>query len=174
MNIAEQVRASIVPVPQKVTAIQAGTLKLVPTSKFRVTAPTAEKGPIKTAGENMSAFLKAKCGEDCFADDGIAITLELGEAPAEVVKNAKEGYCLKVSAEGVTVTGFGASGLFYGVGTFLQLCKWTQTGAVIPAVEILDWPDNHFRAYKEECRNKITHVESNLCRLCTAVCTNVA
>jgi len=152
MYTVEQIRASIVPVPQKVTAVQGEALKLLPTSKFKFTAPVAEKGPVKTAGENMASFLKAKCGEDCFRDDGIAITLELGEAPAEVLKNAKEAYCLKVSAEGVTVTGFGASGLFYGVGTFLQMCKWTSNGAELPALEVLDWPDNHFRAYKEECR----------------------
>jgi len=151
MLTLEQIRVNIVPVPQKVTEGVGAALKLLPTSKFKLTAPAAEKGPVKTAGEEMAAFLKAKCGEDCFADDGAPVTLELGAAPAEV-KNPEEGYRIVVNAEGVTITGFGAAGLFYGVGSFKQLCKWDSCGVEIPAVEILDWPDSIFRAYKEECR----------------------
>ena len=151
MYTIEQIRTNIVPVPQKVTAAKGGTLKLAPGSKIALTCPQAEKGPIKTAGEKIAAFLTDKCGEDCFASDGIPVVLELGTAPAEV-KNEKEGYRITINAEGITITGFGDSGLFYGVISFTQLCKWDCKGIIIPAVEILDWPDNHFRCYKEECR----------------------
>ena len=151
MVTIEQIRNSIVPVPQKVTAAEGDPLKLVSTSKFRLTAPEAEKGPVKTAGEKLKAFLQAKCGPDCFAAGGIPVTLRLSAAPAEV-KNGKEAYRITVCAQGITIEGFGESGLFYGVVSFTQLCLWDNRGCTLPAVEVLDWPDNPFRAYKQECR----------------------
>ena len=151
MRTMKAIGASIVPVPQKVEAGEGQPLKLTSSSKFCLTAPEAEKGPVKTAVDNIKTFLTAKCGADCFAPEGIPVTLSLGAAP-EGVKNEKEAYSISVSAEGITIEGYGASGLFYGVGSFLQLCIWDSTGAEIPAVKILDWPDNPFRAYKEECR----------------------
>ena len=30
--------------------------------------------------------------------------------------------------------------------------RWDSRGCTVPALEILDWPDNPIRAYKEECR----------------------
>ena len=66
MYTLDDIRVSIVPVPQKVTAAEGNSLKLLATTKFRFTAPAAESGPVKTAAERMSAFLKSKCGEDCF------------------------------------------------------------------------------------------------------------
>ena len=65
----DSIRTSIVPIPQKVTAGKGEDLKLTPSSKFCLHAPEAEKGPVKTAGENIRAFLTAKCGADCFAED---------------------------------------------------------------------------------------------------------
>lgn len=151
MLTLDSIATSIVPVPQRVTAGKGEGLKLTASSKFRLTAPEAEKGPVKTAGENIRAFLTAKCGADCFAEDGIAVTLTLGTAPEEV-KNADEAYKITVDASGIAIEGYGASGLFYGVGSFMQLCRWDNTGVELPALEVLDWPDNPFRAYKEECR----------------------
>ena len=151
MLTIDEIRVNIQPVPQKVTSLAGQPLKLIPTAKFNLTAPTAEKGPVQVAGETIRAFLQKHCGEDCFDADGVAVTLELGEAPAEV-KNAKEAYRICVCADGVKITGFGETGLYYGVLSFTQICKWGSQGAEIPAVEVLDWPDNPFRAYKEECR----------------------
>lgn len=151
MYTLEDIRINIHPVPQKITAGTGGALKLLPGSKFKLSAPAAEKGPIKTAGEDMAAFLTAKCGADCFSDDGIPVTLRLDTAPAET-PNEKEAYRITVNAGGITITGFGASGLYYGVSSLRQLCKWDSCGCEIPAVEIFDYPDNPFRGYKEECR----------------------
>lgn len=151
MLTLETIKNAIVPVPQKVTAGAGKALRILPSTKFCFAAPQAEKGPVKTAGERMASFLQSKCGEDCFDAAGVPVTLTLAEAPAEVA-NAKEAYKLTVNAEGITIEGYGASGLFYGVVTFTQLPVWDSCGAVIPAMEILDWPDNPFRAYKEECR----------------------
>lgn len=151
MYTLEDIKTLIQPVPQQLTALSGEGLKLTSNSKFCVTAPAAEKGPAKTAVEDLKVFLAAKCGEDCFAPDGVPVTLELGTAPAGV-KNEKEAYRIRVNAEGVSITGFGESGLFYGVGSFKQMCKWDNRGAAIPAVEVMDWPDNPFRGYKQECR----------------------
>ncbi len=151
MKTIDEIRDRIVPVPQKVTAGAGEALRILPSAKFCLTAPEAEKGPIKTAGERIAAFLQSKCGEHCFDPAGIPVKLVLGEAPAEV-KNPEEAYKITVDAEGITLEGYGASGLYYSVVSFTQLAAWDSHGATIPALEILDWPDNLFRGYKEECR----------------------
>lgn len=139
------------PVPQQAKYLEGETLVLSSTSRFCLTAPEAEKGPVKTAGEDLKALLRSKCGQDCFAPDGLPVALELGTAPLGI-KNEREAYKLTVTSEGITVTGFGESGLFYGVVTLKQLMGWDNRGCTLPALEILDWPDNGFRSYKEECR----------------------
>ena len=151
MRTITDIKNSIVPVPQKVIAMTGEPLRLLPSSQFNLTAPVAEKGPVKTAGERITAFLQDKCGCDCFCQSGIPVTLALGKAPSDV-KNEKEAYAITVSADGISITGYGESGLFYGVVSFTQLCVWDQDGCVLPALQVLDWPDNPFRAYKEECR----------------------
>ena len=144
MYTIEEIRTQIHPVPQKVTGLEGAGLKLKPASKVCFTAPEAEKGPIKTAAAEMKAYLTAKLGDDCFCDCGTPVTLKLSEKPEEV-KSEQEGYRLTVNAEGVTIEGFGANGLYYGVISFKQICDWTSDGLELPAVEILDWPDNPLR-----------------------------
>ena len=151
MYTLEDIRVNIHPVPQKVTAGKGNALHLTPSSKFKLTAPKAEKGPVKTAGEDIAAYLKEKCGENCFSDDGIPVTLKLAKPP-KAVTSENEGYRIVVNADGITVTGYGESGLYYGVVSLKQLCLWDSTGCTVPAVEVLDWPNRPFRAYKEECR----------------------
>ena len=151
MYTANDIRTLIHPIPQQITALEGTALTLTADTKFHLTAPTAEKGPVKTADETMRAFLMEKCGKTCFAPDGLPVTLELGTAP-EGVKNEKEAYRIQVNVNGITITGFGESGLFYGVISFRQMCCWADHSAVIPPVEVLDWPDDPFRGYKEECR----------------------
>lgn len=151
MYTAEDIKNLIAPVPQQVMALQGQPLVLTAKSTFSLTAPEARSGPVKTAVETLRAFLSEKCGENCFDAAGLSVALELGTAPGEV-KNEKEAYRIRVSAEGVTITGFGEAGLFYGVISFRQMCRWDSRGAAIPAVEVLDWPDSAFRAYFEECR----------------------
>lgn len=151
MYTIEELKSIIHPIPQQVTAGKGEALVLTPSSQFRFTAPSAEKGPVKTAAQYMKDFLIAKCGEDCFAADGIPVTLELGQAPAGIVCK-KEAYRLTINNSGITVTGFGDSGLFYGVLSAKQLLRFDNVGCTVPAVEVLDWPHRPFRAYKQECR----------------------
>ena len=151
MFTIEDISKNIHPVPQKVTALTGEALQLLPGSKIALDIPQADKGPAKTAGEEIKAYLISKLGEACFAQDGIPVTLKLAEKPAEV-KSEKEGYRITVNAEGIVIEGFGASGLLYGVITLKQMCDWNSDGVKIPAVEVLDWPDNPFRSFKQECR----------------------
>lgn len=146
MCTLEDIRSCIQPVPQQVAAGEGKPLCLCEDCKFSLSAPEAEKGPIKTATAEMKTFLQARYGDACFAPEGIPVTLTLGAAP-ETVKNADEGYRIRVNESGITVTGFGPSGLYYGVGSLKQM--WADK---MPAVEVLDWPDNPIRGFKEECR----------------------
>lgn len=151
MYTAEDIKNLIVPVPRQVTALKDQPLVLTKNSTFRLIAPGAQSGPAKTAEETMRAFLSEKCGEACFTPDGLPVTLELGSAPAGV-KNEKEAYRIRVGVNGITITGFGETGLFYGVISLRQMCRWNSGKAELPAVDVLDWPDNPIRAYFEECR----------------------
>ncbi len=151
MCTIEDIRVNIQPVPQKVTAAKGGSLKLTSGSRFRFTAPKSVKGPAATAVEDMKAYLESKCGNDCLSDDGIPVTLKLAKPP-KAVKSENEGYRILVNADGITITGYGASGLFYGVVSFKQMCKWDSFGLELSAVEVLDWPDYPFRGMKEESR----------------------
>ena len=151
MFTAQAIRSRIVPVPQKLSLLSGEPLVLTPSSKFCLTAPETKDGPVKTAREQLIRFFREHCAESCLCPDGIPVTLSLENAPADL-KNAREAYRIQVSTQGITITGYGDSGLFYGVGSFCQLCRWDHTGAQLPALELLDWPDNPFRGYKQECR----------------------
>ena len=141
----------ILPVPKKAQLLGGAPLTLLVSSKFAFTAPEAESGPIKTAAEQLRAYLIGNCGPDCLAEDGIAVKLELGQAPAEAAI-PEEGYRLQVSSDGITITGFGATGLYYGVVTLLQLCSWENGIMTLPALEVLDWPDSKYRGLLIESR----------------------
>ena len=91
MYTFDSLLARVSPVPQKAQALSGGPLLLNSNSKFNLTAPTAEFGPVMTAGQRLTAFLQDHCGADCLCEDGIRITLELGQAPADM-PNAQEGY----------------------------------------------------------------------------------
>ena len=73
----------ILPVPKKAQLLDGAPLTLLTSSKFAFTAPEAASGPIKTATEQLQAYLVGNCSPDCLAEDGIAVKLELGQAPAE-------------------------------------------------------------------------------------------
>ena len=151
MYTVEDICKNIQPVPQKVIEGRGSSLKLDHFSRFKFSAPTFEKGPGKTAVADLVKFLQERCGDDCIGDKGLAVTLEIGEAP-KYVKNPEEGYKLKINQKGITITGFGEKGLYYGVVSFRQLCKWSVLGVEIAPVEVVDWPDYSMRAFFEESR----------------------
>lgn len=147
----EALRTRVVPIPKKLEKGDGQALVLTPNSKFRIAAPSAEFGPIKGATEKLTAYLTKYCGQDCFAEDGLPVKLTLGETPTEAA-GAEGGYRLCISAQGVEITGFDATGVLYGVITFTQLLSWDAEGAHLPALTVLDWPESKFRGIKQECR----------------------
>ncbi|MFH0757491.1 MAG: beta-N-acetylhexosaminidase [Bacteroidota bacterium] len=61
-------------------------------------------------------------------------------------KKAEQGYQLTTAAHQVVIRAKGATGLFYGTQTLLQILKRGPQGVYIPAMEITDWPDIPERA----------------------------
>lgn len=142
----------VLPIPRKVTPLESTPLFLPQGSKIALSVPAAEAGPAKTAVTDLTAWLTCHCGEDCFSPNGFPVVLALDETPAEVDANAEEGYCLTVTAGGITVAGFGEKGLLYGVLTLTQLARWENGRLSLPALEILDWPENSYRGLFIESR----------------------
>lgn len=130
----------IVPIAKEVKALEGAPLKRA--SNFVITAPEAPFGPVKTAGERIRALLSGTEGNT------VTVTLTIEEAPFEM-RVPEEGYRLTVTDNAVKITGFGETGLLYGVITLEQLFDKDET---LPALEVLDWPDNPFRGFKQESR----------------------
>ena len=78
-------------------------------------------------------------------------------------KKATQGYELSTEANQVTIRANGASGLFYGTQTLLQIIKKGPRGAFIPGMKITDWPDIVERACHYDTKHhqdKREYVES--------------
>lgn len=127
----------IVPIPQQAKMLQGESVCY--DSDFQITAPEAPFGPVHTAKEKIHKLCDGKTGEK--------VTVTLQVEPGEM--DNREGYRLTVEKGNITITGFGESGLLYGVITLEQLFA---KNASLPAMEIIDWPKNPIRGFKEECR----------------------
>src|SRR5204862_3786344 len=63
-------------------------------------------------------------------------------------------------ADGVTIAGQSAAGVFYGVQTLRQLIQFEQNRMIIPAVSIKDWPTLRWRGVHDDVsRGRIPTVE---------------
>jgi hexosaminidase len=69
-------------------------------------------------------------------------SVEIGQA-ADKNKPALEeqAYRLDLASSGIKITANAPTGLFYGVGTLVQLVKHAEGKRWLPAAEIRDWPD---------------------------------
>ena len=144
---ADRALNRIVPIPKQAELLEGAPLKKA--SSFTITAPEAEFGPVKTAGARIRALLDGTQG------DKVTVTLSLAEPEAPL---NKEGYRLTVTADSVTIIGYGENGLLYGVITLEQMFAGA---AQIPAVQITDWPENPIRGFKEESRYGSSDLFSN-------------
>ena len=59
--------------------------------------------------------------------------------------DSREAYALLVTADGVEIKAQSSAGLFYGAQTLCQLVERTNNQAVLPQVEIRDWPSLPYR-----------------------------
>jgi len=148
----QELCSRVLPIPRKAVPLEGMPLTLTQNCKIALSAPHAEHGPAKTAVNDLTAWFTGHCGKDCFESEGFPVTLALEKAPAEVNANAEEGYRLTATADGITVIGFGETGLLYGVLTLTQLAGWENGKLELPALEILDWPENPYRGLFIESR----------------------
>jgi len=65
-----------------------------------------------------------------------------GERPGP---DSREAYSLKITAGGATASARSSAGLYYAVQTLKQLVEETNGQAILPAVEIRDWPALAYR-----------------------------
>ncbi len=65
-----------------------------------------------------------------------------GERPGPT---SREAYTLSVTSHGGEVQASSSAGLFYGVQTFCQLVEGTAAQAILPEVEVNDWPSLAYR-----------------------------
>lgn len=142
----------IIPLPQSLTQ-QEGQFTLSSSTTLAATTPEA-----KTIAEFFANKLKTSTGYSI----GVGETgnIQLGIDP-ELDTN-DEGYTLDVTAQGVTVTGKTAQGLFYGMQTFLQLLpaeiesasKVNGIAWTAPAVSVKDEPRFGYRGMMiDPCRH---------------------
>lgn len=144
-------RNRIVPIPKNIKLCDGNGLKLDCFSKFCLSIPEAAYGPFVGTREKLTKYLTTHCGPNCFSDDGVKITVSLGDRPAEV-KDIPGGYCLTVSENSVEAVGFDPVGCLYAIVTLTQLLDWKTGCASLPALTVLDWPENNLRGIKEESR----------------------
>ena len=81
-------------------------------------------------------------------DNGrIKLSVNEKEVASKTIKS-KEAYCLSVDSKGMTITGEGEAGLYYGVRTLLQLTSSPKfPEKTIHSVKIKDWPTFSNRIY---------------------------
>jgi hexosaminidase len=73
----------------------------------------------------------------------------------------RQAYQLRISDEGVEITGNAAPGLFYGVQTFLQLIKRDSSGSlVMPRTSIEDWPRLQLRFLHWDTKHHQDRIET--------------
>ena len=72
---------------------------------------------------------------------------------------ADQAYRLELSPDRVTITGNSATGLFYGVQTFVQLIKPAGVKLWLPAGDIQDWPDLELRVIYWDDAHHLDHLD---------------
>ena len=149
-------RSRIIPVPREYEPLGFATVILGYPGKacFSISneTDTASSAVLESADRLLKDTLRGLLNVDPDVSDGeVKITLRLGEAP-ENVRNADQGYRINIGGGSVTVTGFGETGLYYGVVT-LTKCTAPCGGPIeLEACRIIDWPDLRTRGHFMESR----------------------
>lgn len=138
------IQARIHPVPQRIEVSAGEALRLTKQSKFFITCTQTEQGPIKTAVENLRAFV-----QNSWEISNAGLPIKLSVKAEECVSD--EGYRLELSPDGIEITGFSPRGLLYGTISLQQLLGKDAT-VEIPTLTVTDWPDKPMRGYRQESR----------------------
>ena len=149
-------KSRIIPIPREYTALESAPVMLGCPGRagFRIVNETNPAGSAVLA--TADRLLKDTLGrllnvspEEARGD--VTVTLRLDRAP-EGVSNAEQGYRIDIGGQAVTVTGFGDSGLYYGVVTLTQCMALEDNRLALEACRIVDWPDLRTRGHFMESR----------------------
>lgn len=146
----------LIPIPQQVH-YGGNTVQL---RGMRIMLPESAIPADRFAAEQLKGWLQQRTGQEViigsFGNDGeggLAIVLKRngstdeplgkpGETPGET---SREAYTLSVSRQGVRIEGNSSAAVYYAAQTLRQLVEGEGTSAVLPEVEIRDWPSMAFR-----------------------------
>lgn len=148
MNLQE-LKARVLPCPKQFALLQADGLLLTCNSRVFLQPEGVDDTTLAAVEDHLQKHIGKDCL--CFSENTVSITLRLGE-PDFPMENREEGYRLTVTGDDVYITGFGQTGLLYGIVTFCQLLRWHNGTAELPALEILDWPEMKMRGLFIETR----------------------
>lgn len=149
----------VIPLPQQITAAQSADFRL--DNGVKVLYPEGNEKMQKNArfltdyiGQMTGLKLQAAPGTEAKGN----IVLALGLASEN-----PEAYQLKVTADGVTITGASEAGVFYGIQTLrksLPITVKTGGAVALPEVEINDWPRFKYRGAHFDVSRHFTGVDS--------------
>lgn len=140
---------ALLPQPQRVRYTQ-GELRLGNPSVSIATAPAPEDS---FAAAELSAALTNIAGSEAprRGPGGRIVLRRTGTVDALPLKDeragpdSREAYHVQVTPKGAEIRARSSAGLYYGVRTLIQLVEGSGAEAVLPAVEIDDWPALAYR-----------------------------
>jgi hypothetical protein len=79
---------------------------------------------------------------------------------------SREAYAVHISPKGVEITANSSAGLFYGVQTVLQMVEGSGHDALLPTVDVVDWPALPYRGFMMDFSHgqllRVTEIERQL------------
>lgn len=151
----------VIPLPQQITAVQGADFRL--DKGVKILYPENNTKMQKNAAfladyVGQMTGLKLQTAAGTAADGKGNVVLALGLASEN-----PEAYRLKVTADGVTVTGASEAGVFYGIQTLrksLPITVKTGDAVALPEVEIDDYPRFAYRGAHFDVSRHFTGVDS--------------
>ncbi|ADV44736.1 glycoside hydrolase family 20 protein [Bacteroides helcogenes] len=132
----------VIPLPQEITSSTGG--EFVINSKVKITY-AGENEKMQRNAQYLADYLKRATGVDYAIEANITgkgnISLQLG-----LTAEKSEAYQLKVTADGVTITGASEAGVFYGIQTLRKsIPVMANSTPTLASVEINDFPRFDYR-----------------------------
>ncbi len=154
LSTASAAHKTLLPKPQQVQ-YGVGSLAIGGLTIHFAKTPNTED---RFAAEQLSAGLSASTAKPVRISKGkgtrrAIILNRTGDAPDLPGDNettgadTRESYFLKVTPDGVEIRAPSSAGLFYGIQTLLQMVEGQDAHAVLPEVEIHDWPALAYRGF---------------------------
>jgi hypothetical protein len=149
------IKELISPIPKKFEILDGNDVVLgIPGKAFyRIEVTINEQGELIDSAVNLLRDTLSTKLNVCpsFNDGDVTITLSVTDAP-ETVSNPKQAYSIVVDNNSISVTGYGAPGLYYGVVTLTQCLRLEENVLRLPSMKIVDWPDLKTRGHFMESR----------------------